>query len=243
MNMNQKQELSLFAEELYRYIYPATLNQLAIEAGGMKRKRKCQRHHFLSLCAWLNQQVATAALTQLCSHKAGVKIHLEYDLLSGGFSDVKIEPEKRSDQAYVATRTDMIQKNELYIRDLGYFRLQDFKSIQDKQGYYLSRLKLPTKIYRKEFETVIFKTKPPQLKPVYIQIHLEDITKQLQPGQVYELHDAYVGTKDKLPTRIVVYRCTEEQKQKRLRDRAIREKKKGLHIKSARSFYKVSRYI
>ena len=146
-----------------------------------------------------------------CSHKAGVKIQLEYDLLSGEFSDVKIEPGKRSDQAYGATRTDMIQKNELYIRDLGYFRLQDFKSIQDKQGYYLSRLKLPTKIYRKEFETVVFKTKPPQLKPVYIQIHLEDIMKQLKPGQVYELHDVYVGSKDKLPTRIVVYRCTEEQ--------------------------------
>ncbi|MDA2292085.1 hypothetical protein PDN46_27895 [Bacillus cereus group sp. Bc191] len=31
MNMHQKQELSLFAEELYRYMSPATLNQLAIE--------------------------------------------------------------------------------------------------------------------------------------------------------------------------------------------------------------------
>ncbi|MEI2555513.1 transposase, partial [Pseudomonas aeruginosa] len=78
-----------------------------------------------------------------CSHTAGVKIQLEYDLLSGKFSDVEIEPGKRSDQAYSATRTGMAQKNELYIRDLGYFRLQDFKSIQDKQGYYLSRLKLP----------------------------------------------------------------------------------------------------
>ncbi|MED0958302.1 IS4 family transposase, partial [Bacillus paramycoides] len=253
MNMHQKQELSLFAEELYRYMSPATLNQLAIEAGGMKRKRKCHGHHFLSLCVWLNQQIATTSLTQLCSqlesstgillspeglnrrfnsasvaffrtvfttllqakigglskishtlstyferilildsttfqvpdrfastypgaggcsHKAGVKIQLEYDLLSGEFSDVKIEPGKRSDQAYGATRTGMAQKNELYIRDLGYFRLQDFKSIQDKQGYYLSRLKLPTKIYRKEFETVVFKTKPAQLRPVYIQIHL-----------------------------------------------------------------------
>ncbi|AMR05958.1 IS4 family transposase [Bacillus thuringiensis] len=293
MNMNQKQELSLFAEELYRYMSPATLNQLAIEAGGMKRKRKCHGHHFLSLCVWLNQQVATTSLTQLCSQletstgvllspeglnrrfnsasvaffrtvfttllqaKIGGVSKISHSLSSyferirildsttfqvpdrfastypgaGGCSHkagVKIEPGKRSDQAYGATRTGMIQKNELYIRDLGYFRLQDFKSIQDKQGYYLSRLKLPTKIYRKEFETVVFKTKPSQLKPVYIQIHLEDIMKQLQPGQVYELHDVYVGSKDKLPTRIVVYRCTEEQKQKRLRDRAIREKKKGI---------------
>lgn len=55
------------AEELYRYMSPAKLNQLAIEAGGMKRKRKCHGHHFLSLCVWLNQQVATTSLTQLCS--------------------------------------------------------------------------------------------------------------------------------------------------------------------------------
>lgn len=33
-----------------------------------------------------------------CSHKAGVKIQLEYDLLSGEFSDVKIERGKRSDR-------------------------------------------------------------------------------------------------------------------------------------------------
>ncbi len=94
----------------------------------------------------------------------------------------------------------MAQKNELYIRDLGYFRLQDFKSTQDKEGYYLSRLKLPTKIYRKECATVVFKTKLTQLRPVYIQIHLEDIMTQLQAGQVYELHDVYVGSKKKLPT-------------------------------------------
>ncbi|PFD96030.1 hypothetical protein COE15_26510 [Bacillus cereus] len=41
---------------------------------------------------------------------------------------------------------------------------------------------------------------------------------------MYELHDVYVGGKDKLPTRIVVYKCTEEKKQKRLHDRAIRER-------------------
>lgn len=35
---------------------------------------------------------------------------------------------------------------------------------------------------------------------------------QLQLGQVYELHDVYVGSKGSLPTRIVACRCTEEQK-------------------------------
>ncbi len=81
MNMHQKQELSLFAEELYRCMSsPATLNQLAIEAGGMKRIRKCHGHHFLSLCVWLNQQIATTSLTQLCSQletSTGILLSLE----------------------------------------------------------------------------------------------------------------------------------------------------------------------
>ncbi len=63
-----------------------------------------------------------------------MKIQLEYDLLSGEFSDVEIEPGKRSDQAYSATRTGMAQKNELYIRDLDIFvykTLSLFKTSKD----------------------------------------------------------------------------------------------------------------
>jgi hypothetical protein len=309
MNNRKDCDLSLFAKELRRYMSPAVLNQIAIETGSMKRKRKCYGYHFLSLCVWLNQKIATTPLTQLCSqfeaatgialspeglnqrfntasvdffrtvlttllqaklfnfskishslssyferirildsttfqvpdrfsssypgaggcsHTAGVKIQLEYDLLSGQFFDVHIGPGKQSDQAYGANRISMVHKNQLYIRDLGYFRLQDFRAIQDKQGYYLSRLKLPTKIYRKESQSIQGTTISTKKKAVYTQIYLEDMMEQLEPGQVIELRDVYVGSKEKLPTRIVIYRCTEEQTAKRLKDRAIREKKKGI---------------
>ncbi len=46
----------------------------------------------------------------------------------------------------------------------------------------------------------------------------------LHPGQTYEISDAYVGMIDKVPTRVIVHRLTDEQQQKRLRDQAIREK-------------------
>lgn len=44
---------------------------------------------------------------------------------------MEIEPGKRNDDVYIAIRTGMAQKNELYIRDLGYFRLQVLKFIQE----------------------------------------------------------------------------------------------------------------
>ncbi|MCI0768586.1 IS4 family transposase, partial [Bacillus sp. TL12] len=50
----------------------------------------------------------------------------------------------------------------------------------------------------------------------------------LQPGQTCEIPEAYVGMTDKVPTRVIIHRLTKEQQQKRLRDQAVREKKKGM---------------
>ncbi|MMZ58816.1 Transposase DDE domain protein [compost metagenome] len=50
----------------------------------------------------------------------------------------------------------------------------------------------------------------------------------LQPGQTYEITDAYIGMSEKLPARVIIHRLTEEQQKKRLRDQAVREKKKGM---------------
>ncbi len=64
---------------------------------------------------------------------------------------------------------------------------------------------------------------------------MEVLMNFLQPGQTYEISDAYVGMTDKVPTRVIVHRLTKEQQQKRLQDQAVREKKKGMkytpHIK------------
>ena len=65
----------------------------------------------------------------------------------------------------------------------------------------------------------------------------------LQPGQIYEIFDAYVGMTDKVPTRIIVHRLTDEQQQKRLRDQAIREKRKELSILLVANNLVVSMYI
>ncbi|MEB4815449.1 IS4 family transposase [Bacillus thuringiensis] len=308
MNMHQKQELSLFAEELYRYMSLATLNQLAIKAGGMKRKRKCHGHHFLSLCVWLNQQIPTTSLTQLCSqletstgillspeglnrrfnsdsvtffrtvfttllqakiggvskishslssyferilvldsttfqvpdrfattypgaggcsHTAGVKIQLEYNLLSGKFSDVEIEPRKRSNQAYSATRTGMAQKNELYIRDLGYFPLVDLDQMDQRGTYYISRLKLNTNVYVKNPSPEYFKNGSLKKQSEYIQIDVQQILKQLQPGETFELKHAYIGDKQQLFARVIFNRLTDKQLQKQRARIAEKEKSKN----------------
>ncbi|MGR5968329.1 hypothetical protein ACT7C1_08970 [Bacillus paranthracis] len=49
----------------------------------------------------------------------------------------------------------------------------------------------------------------------------------LEPGQTYEISNAYVGMTDKVPARVIVHRLTREQQQKRLHDQAVREKRRA----------------
>ncbi|PHA19899.1 IS4 family transposase [Bacillus wiedmannii] len=169
-----------------------------------------------------------------CSHTAGVKIQLEYDLLSGQFLHIHTGPGKQHDRTYGSLCVPTVTANDLCIRDLGYFHLKDLQYIQDKEAYYISRIKSNTRIYQKNPNPDYFQDGRIKKSTEYIQIDIETLMNSLQSGETCEVSNAYVGMTDKVPTRVIVHRLTKEQQQKRLRDQAIREKKKGMKY-SARS--------
>lgn len=88
---------------------------------------------------------------------SGVKVQLEYDLLSGQFLHVQVAPGKQNDVNYGKEIQSTVDLQDLCIRDLGYFSLSDFDAIQQKGAYYLSRLKMNTKIYQKNADVMYFK--------------------------------------------------------------------------------------
>ncbi|HDR7586496.1 IS4 family transposase [Bacillus mycoides] len=163
-----------------------------------------------------------------CSHTAGVKIQLEYDLLSGQFLHIHTGPGKQHDRTYGSLCAPTVTANDLCIRDLGYFHLKDLQHIQDKKAYYISGIKSNTRIYQKNPTPDYFQDGRIKKGTEYIQIDMEVLMNSLHPGQTCEISDAYVGMIDKVPTRVIVHRLTKEQQQKRLQDQTIREKKKGM---------------
>ncbi|MGN4753154.1 IS4 family transposase [Bacillus cereus group sp. MYBK220-1] len=169
-----------------------------------------------------------------CSHTAGMKIQLEYDLLSGQFLHIHTGPGKQHDRTYGSLCVPTVTANDLCIRDLGYFHLKDLQHIQDNNAYYISRIKSNTRIYQKNPNPDYFQDGRIKKGTEYIQIDMEVLMNSLQPGQTYEISDAYVGMTDKISTRVIVHRLTKEQQQKRLQDQTVREKKKGMKY-SARS--------
>ncbi|MGN4719188.1 IS4 family transposase [Bacillus cereus group sp. MYBK226-2] len=163
-----------------------------------------------------------------CAQAAGIKIQLEYDLHNGEFLNFQVGPGKNNDKTFGTECLDTLRPGDLCIRDLGYFHLKDFQHIQDKKAYYISRIKSNTRIYQKNLTPDYFQDGRIKKGTAYIQIDMEALMNSLQPGQTYEISDAYVGMTDKVPTRVIVHQLTDEQQQKRLQDQAVREKKKGI---------------
>ncbi|PFY73598.1 IS4 family transposase [Bacillus wiedmannii] len=163
-----------------------------------------------------------------CSHTAGVKIQLEYDLLNGQFLHIHTGPGKQHDRTYGSLCVPTVTANDLCIRDLGYFHLKDLQHIQDQKAYYISRIKSNTRIYQKNPNPDYFRDGRIKKGTEYIQIDMEVLMNSLQPGHTCEIPEAYVGMTDKVPTRVIIHRLTKEQQQKRLHDQTVREKKKGM---------------
>src|SRR3954454_362293 len=67
MNSIISEELTLFAQELKRFLSPAILQKMAKEIGFVRRASKYQANELIALCVWLSQEIASTSLTQLCS--------------------------------------------------------------------------------------------------------------------------------------------------------------------------------
>ena len=106
------------------------------------------------------------------SNTAGVKIQLEYDLLSGQFLNVQLGPGKNNDKTYGTICLETVEAGDLCLRDLGYFDLGDLQTIHDKEAYYISRLKLNTRIYIKNPEPEYFKNGTLKKQTEYIQLDM-----------------------------------------------------------------------
>ena len=212
MNPIISSELTLFAQELQRFLSPIVLQETAKQVGFVQRSSKYQANGLIALCVWLSQEVASTSLTQLCSrleastgvlispeglnqrfnpaavaflrevftslltqklcsnqslsahmistfnririldatvfqlpdhfatdyrgsggssNTAGVKIQLEYDLLSGQFLNVQLGPGKNNDKTYGTICLETVEAGDLCLRDLGYFDLGDLQAIHD----------------------------------------------------------------------------------------------------------------
>ncbi|MDQ0273981.1 hypothetical protein J2S17_005942 [Cytobacillus purgationiresistens] len=92
-------------------------------------------------------------------------------------------------------------------------------------------MKLNTRIYIMNPHPEFFNNGTLKKQTEYIQVDMKQIMSSLNPGENLEIPEAYIGQNQKLPARVIIHRLTENQTQIRLKNQAIREKKKGIVMK------------
>ena len=79
--------------------------------------------------------------------KASVKIDYIFDYLSEKMVDIDFFSGNQPDQSLAGRLICMLEKDDLVIRDLGYFVIKKLQEIEEKGAYYISRWKVNEDIY------------------------------------------------------------------------------------------------
>jgi len=184
-------------------------------------------------------------------HTSGAKIQLEYDLFSGRIMENYLGAEKEGDKQFSDTNLSKIFPGDLCIRDLGYFDLKEYQSIQDAGGYYITRVKTTTRLFIKNPHPEPFKNGSNQKKhSLYLPISLEELADTLHPGETIEFPEVYCGKGHYLGARVVIHclnanelknrkRQIEKLAQKRnpLSDRSKKIKKLNIYVTNCPADY------
>lgn len=79
--------------------------------------------------------------------KALIKINFIFDYLSEKVVDIEFCSGSIPDQALAGRIIQVLEKDDLVVRDLGYYALQKIKEIEQRGAYYVSRLKTDVNVY------------------------------------------------------------------------------------------------
>ena len=125
--------------------------------------------------------------------KGALKLQYGYDLGTQKIIAIVVQAAVKSDHAQCLQG---VQKNDLRIEDLGYFRLERFEQIQLARAFFLSR-------YR--FGIALFECND----AAYRQLDLLKLERTMKPGERRTLN-VFMGHEEKLPVRMVVEKVSEQ---------------------------------
>lgn len=152
--------------------------------------------------------------------KAQLKIQLVYDLLNNRIIHFEITSFSRNDQSSSKDILHIAQKGDLIVRDLGYFVLDCFEQMKNKDIHFISRLRSGVSIFDEQTASQI------------------NLVKYLQK---YGCLDMWVlaGSKQKVKVRLIANKLPESKANARRR-RAKRDRDKRLN--HSKEYYQMLGY-
>lgn len=152
--------------------------------------------------------------------KSQVKIDLIHDLSKGVMIDAQLFRGNEPDQGLADRVLKFIEKGDLLLRDLGYFKITFFKALNIAGAFFLSRLMPRVHFYLKEEDT----------KALDIGKYLSH--KSRQDLNIIEI-SGFLG-QEKVPIRLIIYRQPPEVTAKRLREANKNQRKRGENMSASK---------
>lgn len=152
--------------------------------------------------------------------KAMLKIDYTYDLKADNFM-LHLRQGRQSDGSMVLP--DRIVRESLWLRDLGYFRLDDFAKIEKEKAYYISRFKFKTHVYASADENA---------EP----LDLLGILDGMKANQVRNIM-VFVGKTKRFSTRLTLQKVPKEIGDKRRESLKKDKKRKGAKVSKERLMF------
>ncbi len=147
--------------------------------------------------------------------EASVRIQFEYDIVSGSINDLSVTAFNQQDAKDSLATIELTDQGDLIIRDLAYMGLQVLQTIQSKKAFYLCRANPIVHILQKHQDG-------------YEKIDFVKITHYMKTHNLKSLEkEAYLGSKEKFKTRLILYLLPEAEYAKRIRKAQKNNKKKS----------------
>ena len=140
--------------------------------------------------------------------QSSVKVQLKFEFRYGNLSQIVLQPGKEPDQKFDAYLKE-VQAGSLNINDLGYFVLENLKTIDEANAYYISRHLFGSSLFTPDEESV----------------NLGAMLKK-SSRQPFEM-DILLGAEKKLPCRLICIPLPQEVADRRRQKAKENAKRKG----------------
>lgn len=142
-------------------------------------------------------------------HKAALKLHLCFDVLTGGFQDFQLTDGITAD-ATAAKAAAPLPKGSLRLADLAYFSLDELEKLTENGVYWISRLKANSYLTDENGERM-------------------DLEKMLKTAEAdpFIRKSIRIGKRKQLPVYLIAERLSEAETNKRRRSIRYRAKRKA----------------
>lgn len=153
------------------------------------------------------------------SSKSCVKIQFEYDFKTGRILDLSIGDFTRNDATDSIETIDSINQGELVIRDLGYVSINYQKQIEQKQAYYLNRIKSNVQIWIKD------------LNDAMVPIDLARIEKEMRKSGIHQTeYQVCLGADKSIGCRLILECLPMKVREEKLRKARKAAKREGREL-------------